>query len=97
LSKSGAQIQNPRGTTDRGRAGSMQQAASGACPSRAAKTWQKPHIRGSTGAAAPVLRARDCLPGPFALGAYKLPLGVLQRGNTESRVLEVVFRVVSSP
>ena len=84
FSKLGGQIQNLGGATDRGT--SQEHAVGGA----ALAAPDGPQKRRCTGATAPVLRARDCLPGPFPPDAYKRPLGVLQKGISRARVMILV-------
>ena len=75
LSVQGDQIQNSEDPADRGQ---KRLHAAGGARSRAAETWPGPRFHGHTGAAAPVLWARGCPPGPLSPSAYKYPLGVLQ-------------------
>jgi len=80
LSKSGAQIHNPGGTADRETSQEHEAGGAPRGPRQAAKTRQLPYFRGCTGAAVPVLQARDCLPGPFPPDTCKKPLRCLQKG-----------------
>ena len=79
MSKSGAQIQNPRGIADRRTSeehavGGAVHATSGGRENMTKAVFPRQYW------IAPVLWARDCLPGPLPPSAYKLPLGVLQKG-----------------